>query len=101
MNVKVIFGAFFGIKKFYRSKNGRHYFNFKFVKRKNYIDIYCTHHPPLNGQDSNPSKTHLFRSGKLCFVSGREAYSQARAEQLATQWAEYFLEYRRTGCAQK
>ena len=85
------------VKKYYRSKDGRDYFNFKFVNRGTCIDIYCTRHPSLNGRDSDPHKTHLFSSGKLCFVSGREPRSQGQAEKLAAQWAEYYLEYRRTG----
>ena len=85
------------IKRYYRSKDGRSYFNFKFVNRSSHVDVYCPLHPPLNGRDRDVHKTHLFSSGKLCFVSGREPRSQARAEELARQWAEYFLEYRRTG----
>ena len=101
MNTNIIFGKFFGTKKFYRSKKGNYYFNFKFVNSGKYIDVYCTYHPPLNGFSSNPSRTHLFSSGKLCFVSGREPRSQSRAEELAAQWAEYFLEYKRTGQVQE
>ena len=101
MNANIIFGKFFGTKKFYRSKNSGYYFNFKFVTNGSYVDIYCTRHPSLNGQDSDPAKTHLFNSGKLCFVSGHEPRSQSRAESLAAQWAEYFLEYRRTGQVQE
>ena len=100
MNANIVFGKFFGTKKFYRSKNGGYHFNFKFVNKGRYIDIYCTYHPSLNGHSSNPAKTHLFRSGKLCFASGHEAHSQSRAEILAAQWAEYFVEYRKTGIAQ-
>jgi hypothetical protein len=33
-------------------------------------------------------------------VAGRGPRDQARAEELAKQWAEYFLEYRRTGIVQ-
>jgi hypothetical protein len=54
----------------------------------------------LNGRSSDPAKTHLFRSGKLCFISGKEPFSQSHAESLAAQWAEYFLEYSRTGQVQ-
>ena len=88
------------IKRFYRSKDGRGYFNFKFVCRGDCVNIFCSLHPPLKGRDPDVNKTHLFSSGKLCFVSGREPRSQARAEELAGQWAEYFLEYRRTGIPQ-
>ena len=101
MNKKIPSGLFCSTKKYYRSKNGQHCFNFKFVNRGSYIDIYCTHHPGFNGQSSDPAKTHLFESEKLCFVAGQEPCSQARAEKLAAQWAEYFLEYRRTGNAQR
>jgi len=90
-----------GTKKYYIAKDGRHHFNFKFVDRGGHIDIYCTHHPRLNGRDSDPATTHLFRSGKICFISGRQPRVQSRAEQLAAQWAEYFLEYRRTGQVQR
>lgn len=88
------------MKRKYRSKNGLYDFDFVFKDKGSYIEIFCTHHPGFNGKSSNPEKTHLFRSGKLCFVSGREPTSQYRAEELAAQWAEYFLEYRRTGKTQ-
>jgi len=94
-------GTFFSdTKKRYRSKCGRYYFNLKFVDRGSHIDIYCMDHPSLNGRDSDPKKTHLFRSGRVCLIEGREPHSQARAEALAAQWAEYFLEYRKTGKTQ-
>jgi hypothetical protein len=48
----------------------------------------------------NPHLTHLFDSGKICFVEGRQPRDMSRAKQLAAQWAECFLEYRRTGVAQ-
>ena len=88
------------VKKFYRSKNGVHFFNFKFIDRGTHVNIYCTKHPSLNGRDPDVNKTHLFASGKLCFVSGRGPRSQRRAEELARQWAEYYVEYRRTGVPQ-
>jgi hypothetical protein len=101
MNLRIIPGVFTGVKKPYRSRDGAHYFVFKFIDKGNCIDIVCKKHPSLNGRSSNPRKTHIFRSGKLCFVPGREPRYQWRAEQLAAQWAEYFLEYRRTGQVQK
>lgn len=85
----------------YRSKDGKSYFNFSFAREEDHIAVYCTAHPPLNGRDPNPRKTHLFETGKICFVEGREPRDQGRAEELAGQWAEYFLEYRRTGIAQQ
>ena len=88
------------IKRTYRSKDGNHLFAFEFARRGVAIEVRCTHHPSLNGQDADPVKTHLFASGRLCFVSGREPRTQRRAEELAAQWGEYFLEYRRTGVAQ-
>jgi hypothetical protein len=87
--------------KHYRSENGSHLFTFRFVEQEDHLEIYCLRHPPLNGRDPDPHKTHLFDSGKLCFVSGREPDDQSRAEELAKQWAEYFLQYRRTGIAQQ
>jgi len=102
MNSIVCPGAFFGEKSFYRSKDGAHYFNFEFCPRSDgTIDVYCNDHPSLNGRSSDPHKTHLFSSGKICFTAGKQPRSMARAEQLAGQWAEYFLEYRRTGIAQR
>lgn len=101
MNAHLVPGMYTsGIKKRYRSKCGRHYFGFEFVDRGGHVDVYCQDHPSLNGRDSDPRKTHLYRSGKVCFIAGHEPGSQRRAEQLAAQWAEYFLEYRRTGIAQ-
>ena len=93
----------FGFRRprFYRSQDGRHDFAFEFVERSNgNVDIYCRQRPKLRGRDSCVTKTHVFGSGKLCFVAGREPRSRSRAEQLAAQWAEYYLEYGRTGIAQ-
>ncbi|MHA1950309.1 MAG: hypothetical protein ACW99G_10155 [Candidatus Thorarchaeota archaeon] len=98
---RIIGGTFAGTKKTYLSKDGLHYFVFDFINKGNYIDVYCKKHPSLSGYSSSPEKTHLFHSGKLCFVSGKQPKTQWRAEQLAAQWAEYFLEYRRTGQVQK
>ena len=100
MSINIFGGGHNGVKKTYLSKNGREIFHFKFVDRGSHVDILCTLHPSLGGRDSNPHKTHLYRSGEVCFVSGQEPRSQARAEELAAQWAEYYLEYRRTGRTQ-
>lgn len=86
--------------KFYRSKDGGSTFKFAFVPEGDHISLHCLSHPPLLGRDPDPNKTHLFSSGKVCLVAGREPRTQARAEELARQWAEYFLEYRRTGITQ-
>jgi hypothetical protein len=99
MNTKVVNGTFHSMK-IYRSKNGSHHFTFKFVGRISHIDVFCTKHPSFKGKSSNPHKTHLYHSGKVCFIAGREPKTQKRAEELAAQWAEYFLEYRRTGKVQ-
>ena len=84
----------------YRSKNGQHYFAFRFHPRNGTIEISCTRHPSFNGRSSDPVKTHLFRSGELCFASGQEPRTVARAKSLAAQWAEYFLDYLKTGKVQ-
>lgn len=97
---RILHGIFCGIQKTYRSKNGQHYFEFDFINQGNYFDIYCTTHPSFNGKDSDPHKTHLFHSGKICFVAGKAPKSQFQAEKLASQWAEYFLNYRNTGQVQ-
>lgn len=86
--------------KHYRSKDGRAIFKFSFAPQGDHVAVYCLSHPPLNGRDPSVSKLHLFSSGQLCFVEGRAPKDMRRAEQLAGQWAEYFLEYRRTGIAQ-
>ena len=86
--------------KYYRSKDGRSLFQFAFAPEGDHIAIHCLAHPPLNGRDPDPHKTHLFSSGKVCLVAGCEPTDQSRAEELAGQWAEYFLEYRRTGITQ-
>lgn len=101
MTATIVPGRFASGKKYYRSKDGRSYFNFSFIARGSHIDVLCTAHPSLNGRDPDVNKTHIFSSGRLCFVAGREPRTQRRAEELARQWAEYFLEYRRTGEAQK
>ena len=85
----------------YRSKDGRFYFTFRFVQRTRHIDIFCPDHPSLNGRDSDAHKTHLFSSGKLCFVSGKEPKSLAEAHRRAKDWAEYWLDYRETGEVQE
>jgi len=100
MNTKIISGKFHSNTKNYRSRNGHHYFTFNFVDQGSYLNIFCTYHPSINGKDSDPHKTHLFPSGKVCFVEGREPRTQSQAEKMAAQWAEYFLEYRKTGIAQ-
>ena len=101
MNTNIIAGIFCSLTKWYRSKDGQHLFGFRFVNQGSCVDVYCIKHPSFGGRDPDPHKTHLFSSGKLCFVSGREPPNQARAEELAAQWAEYFLEYRRTGSTQR
>jgi hypothetical protein len=100
MNTKISSGTFYSTKKTYRSKSGGHYFTFEFTDKGSRIDVFCTKHPSFNGKSSNPHKTHLFHSGKVCFVDGREPKTRRRAEELAAQWAEYFLNYRQTGKVQ-
>jgi len=100
MNTTVLKGTFYIAKKVYRSKNGSYYFTFEFIDKGSSFDVFCTKHPSFNGKSSNPHKTHLFHSGKVCFVEGREPKTQRRAEELAAQWAEYFLNYRQTGRVQ-
>jgi hypothetical protein len=87
-------------KKYYRSEDGRYLFRFDFIPEGDCIEIHCLRHPGFAGRDPDVHKTHLYSSGKICFVSGREPRDQRRAEELAKQWAEYVLEYRRTGIAQ-
>lgn len=86
--------------KWYRSLNGRWFFKFAFAPEGGHIAIYCLSRPSLRGQDPDPHKTHVFSTGKLCFTAGCEPREQQRAEELARQWAEYILGYRRTGIAQ-
>jgi len=86
--------------KAYRSMDGRSIFQFQFFRELDHIAVYCLLHPSLQGRDPAPHKTHLYASGKLCFVPGQEPRSQGRAEALAKQWAEYLLEYAKTGVAQ-
>jgi len=100
MNKSICVGTFSGMKEYYVSEDGGQFFNFEFFDAGSHIDIYCNDHPSLNGQDSDPHKTHLYRSGKLCFSGGKEPQDMLRARELAKQWAEYFLEYVRTGSAQ-
>ena len=93
-------GRLDAVRKIYRSQDGRWYFRFCFVNGGNQVAIYCIDRPSLDGRDPDPNKTHIFSSGKICFVEGREPRSQGEAEELARVWAEYILEYRRTGIAQ-
>jgi hypothetical protein len=99
MNAIIPTGIFLAVET-YLSMNGFHYFVFDFVAQGDHIDIYCTKHPSLNGQNSSVSNTHLYSSGKICFVVGKEPRTRWEAQKRAKQWAEYFLEYRRTGKAQ-
>ena len=89
-----------GVTKWYRSRDGAALFRFAFKDLGDHIAIYCLVRPDFGGHDADSHKTHLFSSGQLCFVAGREPRDLAHAERLAQQWAEYFLEYRRTGVAQ-
>jgi len=100
MNTRIISGKFHGNTKTYRSNDGHHDFIFNFVDRESYIDIYCTYRPSFNGKDPDPHKTHLWDSGLICIIKGKKPKSQSEAKRLAAQWAEYFLEYRKTGIAQ-
>ena len=84
----------------YRSRCGRHDFGFRFVPRDGHIEIVCTRHPPLGGRDDAVSRTHLYSSGEICFVAGKEPRTLAEAERRAAQWAEYLLSYIRTGVSQ-
>ena len=84
----------------YRTKNGRHDFTFQFLQRSSCIDVYCLQHPSLLGRDTDVHKTHKFSDGRICFVGGREPRTLGRAKELAAQWAEYLIEYRRTGIPQ-
>jgi len=85
----------------YRSKDGQHYFQFEFLADGERILIFCRRHPVLGNVDPDPHKTHLFPSGRVCIAEGKDPTNVSRAQELATQWAEYFLEYRRTGIAQQ
>lgn len=96
----ILSGTFYSIARTYCSKNGKHHFLFEFVSQSRHIDVYCRRHPSFNGKSSSPHKTHLFHSGKVCFVQGREPKTLRRAKELAAQWAEYFLDYRKTGKVQ-
>jgi hypothetical protein len=84
----------------YRSRDGKHYFMFNFTPTADEVEVHCNRHPSLNGRDPDPRRTHIFSSRKLCFVSGRAPTTIGRARELARQWAEYLLEYIRTGEAQ-
>jgi hypothetical protein len=88
-------------RKIYRSEDGLHLFQFNFIDQGGHIDIYCSRHPSLNGQDASVVNTHLFENEQICFISGREPRTMRRALELAKQWAEYFLSYRQTGIVQQ
>jgi hypothetical protein len=100
MNTRIIDGKFYSNIVTYRSENGQHYFTFDLVDHGDYFDIECTRHPSLNGRDSSVSKTHLYSSGKICFVSGKEPSTLWEAKMRAKEWAEYIIEYAKTGKAQ-
>jgi hypothetical protein len=81
----------------YRSKDGQGYFKFKLVPEGGSITIFCLSHPGFNGFDSDVQRTHLYSSGRICIVKGREPQTMQRALDLAGQWAEYLMRYRETG----
>jgi hypothetical protein len=99
MNIIIPLGIF-SAKETYRSKNGLHFFVFDFVDQDQYIDIICKRHPSFNGRDPDVRKTHLYSSGRICFVEGKEPRSLWEAKMRAKEWAEYIQEYIRTGKAQ-
>ena len=84
----------------YRSRDGAHYFSFRFVANGDVIDIEVVSMPNLNGQDPDPQFTHLYPSGKICFVPGKAPTDTTRAQEMAAEWAEYICEYRKTGVPQ-
>lgn len=84
----------------YRSADGRHDFNFEFVVGASEVTVYCTKYPVPKGRSQAAQRTHIFDSGKLCFVKERAPKTLKRAKELARQWAEYILEYAKTGVAQ-
>jgi len=86
--------------KHYRSKDGSAIFQFEFAPEGGGVGVWCLSYPSLDGRDTDPHKTHIFDSGRLCFAEGHAPSNQRRAEELAQQWAEYILEYRRSGRAQ-
>ena len=88
------------VAKHYVSKKSGQQFTLRFVPTDGVVDIYVIARPPLHGRDPSVTKTHLYESGKICFVAGKEPRTQKRAEELAAQWCEYFCEYCRTGVAQ-
>lgn len=64
------------------------------------MQVFCSKYPIPRGRSLSAHKTHIFDSGKLCFVQGRAPRTVDRAKELAAQWAEYILEYAKTGEAQ-
>jgi hypothetical protein len=100
MNTEIISGKFYNNTDTYRSRNGVHHFDFDFIDEGSYFEIKCTRYPSLNGRDSRVSKTHIYSSGEICFVRGKEPRSLWEAKMRAKQWAEYIIEYIKTGRAQ-
>lgn len=101
MNTKIISVKFHGSIKTYRSENGQHYFIFEFSYNGNYFVINCQKRPSLNGRDPSVENTHLYKSNNICFIEGKEPRTLSEAQSRAKEWAEYFLEYRRTGKTQR
>jgi len=78
------------IAKRYLAKDGRSWFRFVFVQDGGRVDIYCRTRPPLT-RDPGVATTHVYQSGRICFVAGREPRTQSEAERLVKTWAEYYL----------
>lgn len=82
---------------FYRTQDGQHDFGFEFRQGPQFFEIHCFKHPPLNGRDDNVVKHHLYSSGNVCFVSGKEPKTLQSAMEYAKQFAEHYLNYIKTG----
>lgn len=81
----------------YRTEDGQQRFGFVFRQKPEYIEIYCTQHPPLNGRPDCVTRHHLYKSGVVCFVEGKEPKTMGRALHFAKQFAEHYWAYVRTG----
>ncbi len=75
----------------YRSKDGSAVFRFRFAPDGGRIGVWCLAHPPLDGCDPDPHKTHMFPSGRLCFAEGRAPRDQRRAKNSRSNGRNTFL----------
>lgn len=86
------------VTKEYENDQGdyRDYYIFDFRWMGRYFELWCTEHP-VNNFDKDPSKCHLFSTGKVCITAGKEPRTFEEAEAVCYYFMAGYSEYCRTG----